>query len=101
MDICKGLSQMPFPTVACICHHQHGPAVKTICELFDFVIPVGSFFSQVVITKKLNLNFPFGFNWASFDRLFRNPLEWKLRKIDVTFSESNSPYYKDLQRFKS
>ena len=95
-----GLSQMPFPTVACICHHQHGPAVKTICELFDFVIPVGSFFSPSCNYQKAKvLNFPFGFNWASFDRLFRNPLEWKLRKIDVsvTFSESNSPYYKDLR----
>ena len=49
----RGLSCAPFPSVASICHVQQGPAVKTICEMFDFVLPVGKVFSGAVSMGKL------------------------------------------------
>lgn len=95
-----GLSQMPFPTVAGICHHQHGPAAKTICEMFDIVLPVGAVFSPACNYQKANvLNLPFGFNWASFHRSFQKSKDWNAREIDlsVTFGPTNSPAYHGLR----
>tara|TARA_B000000441_G_C21659524_1_gene300369 strand:- start:78 stop:917 length:840 start_codon:yes stop_codon:yes gene_type:complete len=95
-----GLSQMPFPTVAGICHHQHGPAAKTICEMFDIVLPVGEVFSPACNYQKANvLNLPFGFNWASFHRSFQKSKDWNAREIDlaVTFGPTNSPAYHGLR----
>ena len=95
-----GLSQMPFPTVAGICHHQHGPAAKTICEMFDIVLPVGEVFSPACNYQKANvLNLPFGFNWASFHRSFQKSKDWNAREIDlsVTFGPTKSPAYHGLR----
>lgn len=95
-----GLSQMPFPTVAGICHHQHGPAAKTICEMFDIVLPVGEVFSPACNYQKANvLNLPFGFNWASFHRSFQKGKDWNAREIDlsVTFGPTKSPAYHGLR----
>ena len=67
----RGLSCAPFPSVASICHVQQGPAVKTVCEMFDFVLPVGKVFSRALSYGKASVfHLPFGFNWASFHRSF-------------------------------
>ena len=96
----NGLSQMPFPTVAGICHHQHGPAAKTICEMFDVVLPVGKVFSPACSYQKAKVfNLPFGLNWASFHQSLGEPSDWKSRQIDVsvTFSKNNNPAYHGLR----
>jgi hypothetical protein len=96
----NGLSQMPFPTVAGICHHQHGPAAKTICEMFDLVLPVGKVFSPACSYQKAKVfNLPFGLNWASFHQSLGEPSDWKSRQIDVsvTFSKNNNPAYHGLR----
>ena len=84
-----GLSQMPFPTVAGICHHHHGPAVKTICEMFDYVLPVGKLFHHHAVIKEQKSDLPFGINWAFFHKsvLYRR---WDAREIDVSVSFSNT-----------
>lgn len=96
----NGLSQIPFPTVAGICHHQHGPAAKTICEMFDVVLPVGKVFSPACSYQKAKVfNLPFGLNWASFHQSLGEPSDWKSRQIDVsvTFSKNNNPAYHGLR----
>ena len=95
-----GLSKIPFPSVASVCHVQHGPAVKTISEMFDFVLPVGKVFSKSLSYGKAEvLNFPFGINWASFHNNFNNPRKWREREVDVsvTFSASSNPVYGNLR----
>ena len=86
-----GLSQMPFPTVAGICHHHHGPAVKTICEMFDYVLPVGKLFSSSCSYQGAKvLDLPFGINWASFHKSLSCTDAWDAREIDVSVSFSNT-----------
>ena len=95
-----GLSKIPFPSVASVCHVQHGPAVKTISEIFDFILPVGKIFSASLSYGKAKvLNFPFGINWASFHNNILNPANWREREIDVsvTFSASSNPVYGNLR----
>lgn len=95
-----GLSSMPFPTVAGICHHQHGPAVKTICEMFDFVLPVSQTFSPSCSYQNAKvLNQPFGINWASFHKSFPSEKAWNSRKFDIslTFSNTSSQAYHGLR----
>ncbi len=95
-----GLSLMPFPTVAGICHHQQGPAAKTICEMFDFVMPVGKVFSPGCNYQKAKmLSLPFGFNWASFHRSFNATTKWDSREVDVsvTFGKTSNPVYQGIR----
>ena len=95
-----GLSSMPFPTVAGICHHQHGQAVKTICQMFDYVLPVGKAFSKSCSYGKAEvIDLPFGFNWASFHHSYACSNDWQSRDVDlsVTFSKSESPAYHQLR----
>jgi hypothetical protein len=91
---------MPFPTVAGICHHQQGPAAKTICEMFDFVMPVGKVFSPGCNYQKAKmLSLPFGFNWASFHRFFNAATKWDSREVDVsvTFGKTSNPVYQGIR----
>ena len=88
----------PFPSVASICHVQQGPAVKTICEMFDFVLPVGKVFSGAVSYGKASvLNLPFGFNWASFHRWFKSIEKSRDIDVSITFSDSSNPVYHQLR----
>ena len=94
----RGLSCVPFPTVASICHVQQGPAVKTICEMFDLVLPVGQVFSPSVSYGKASvLHLPFGFNWASFHRSFNEVNDKRDVDVSVTFSSSLNPAYHGLR----
>ena len=94
----RGLSCAPFPSVASICHVQQGPAVKTICEMFDFVLPVGKVFSGAVSYGKASvLNLPFGFNWASFHRWFKSIEKSRDIDVSITFSDSSNPVYHQLR----
>lgn len=95
-----GLSTMPFPTVAGICHHQHGPAVKTICEMFDYVLPISQTFSPSCSYQNAKvLNLPFGLNWASFHKSIPSQKAWESRKFDIsiTFSNTASQAYHGLR----
>ena len=94
----RGLSCAPFPSVASICHVQQGPAVKTICEMFDFVLPVGKVFSSAVSYGKASvLHLPFGFNWASFHRLFKGGDGGRDVDVSITFTSSSNPAYHELR----
>jgi len=94
----RGLSCAPFPSVASICHVQQGPAIKTICQMFDFVLPVGKVFSSAVSYGKASvLDLPFGFNWASFHRSFKKSERSRDVDISVTFSTSTNPAYHGLR----
>ncbi len=97
-----GLSTNPFPAVASICHIQHGPAVKTAAEMFDYVVPVGKEFSPGISYGKAKvLHLPFGGNWASFDTQFhKQSLADEERDIDVsvTFSATDQPVYHGLRK---
>ena len=93
-----GLSTNPFPSVASICHAQMGPAVKTVCEMFDYVLPVGDMFSRGLSYGKAKvISEPFGINWASFHGLFDRPNQNRDIDVSVTFSSSNSPAYHGLR----
>jgi hypothetical protein len=93
-----GLSCAPFPSVASICHVQHGPAVKTISEMFDFVLPVGNVFGDAFSYGKASvLRFPFGINWASFHRFFEGGDEVRDIDVSVTFSTTSNPVYHGLR----
>jgi len=95
-----GMSTMPFPAVAGICHHQHGQAVQTICEMFDYVLPVGQAFNKSCSYGKAQvINLPFGLNWASFHHSFSSSNSWSSRTIDlsITFSKSDNPAYHKLR----
>lgn len=94
----RGLSLAPFPCVASICHMQQGPAVKTICDMFDFVLPVGEvFFDAVSYGKASVLHLPFGLNWASFHHLFKGDAGERDIDVSVTFSSSSNPAYHQLR----
>ena len=94
----RGLSGVPFPSVASVCHVQQGPAVKTISEMFDFVLPVGRVFSDSVSYGNASLlNLPFGFNWASFHRSFKSAERDRDIDISITFSPSTNPVYHQLR----
>jgi len=94
----RGLSCAPFPSVASICHVQQGPAIKTICEMFDFVLPVGKVFSGAVSYGKASvLHLPFGFNWASFHRWFKSIEKSRDIDVSITFSVSPNPVYHQLR----
>ena len=93
-----GLSSVPFPSVASVCHVQQGPAIKTISEMFDFVLPVGNAFGDALSYGKASvLHFPFGINWASFHRFFEGGEEVKGIDVSVTFSTSSNPVYHGLR----
>jgi hypothetical protein len=93
-----GLSCAPFPSVASVCHVQHGPAVKTIGEMFDFVLPVGNVFGDALSYGKATvLHFPFGINWASFRRFYEAGEGVKDIDVSVTFSTSSNPVYHGLR----
>ena len=94
----RGLSCAPFPSVASICHVQQGPAVKTICEMFDFVLPVGKVFSRALSYGKASVfHLPFGFNWASFHRSFEKVDGCRGVDVSVTFSSSLNPAYHEYR----
>ena len=96
-----GLSSNPFPSVASICHIQHGAAVKTMTEMFDYVIPVGRGFSPSLSYGKAKvINLPFGANWASFHSSFQDKVSLDTQRdidVSVTFSTSPNPVYHGLR----
>jgi len=94
----KGLTQAPFPSFAGICHVHSGPAVKSVCELFDFVLPVGECFSDSLSYGSAQvLNLPFGLNWASFEFDKENDQENRDIDVSITFSKTDDLVYGNLR----
>ena len=94
----RGLRTAPFPTFAAVCHVHYGAAAKTICELFDYVIPVGECFNQSLSYGSAKvINLPFGMNWASFDTGRNNDTMGRDVDISITFGPSKDPVYGGLR----
>ena len=94
----RGLRTAPFPTFAAVCHVHYGAAAKTICELFDYVIPVGECFNQSLSYGSAKvINLPFGMNWASFDTGRNNNTTGRDVDISITFGPSKDPVYGGLR----
>jgi len=94
----RGLRTAPFPSFAAVCHVHYGAAVKTICELFDYVIPVGECFNPSLSYGPAKvINLPFGMNWASFDTGRNNDTMERDIDISITFGPSNDPVYGGLR----
>lgn len=93
-----GISMAPFPSVASVCHVQHGPAVKTLSEMFDFVLPVGTMFDPGLSYGKATVvTEPFGINWASFHGWCGRSSQRRDVDVSVTFSPAVSPVYHGLR----
>lgn len=93
-----GMSRASFPLVASVCHVQMGPAVKTVSEMFDYVLPVGEMFAPGLSYGRAEvLSEPFGINWASFHRFFSKPEQTRDVDVSVSFSAGGGYVYGDLR----
>jgi hypothetical protein len=89
-----GIEKAPFPIIASICHIYYHKTIGHVCELFDYIIPVGRFYADILkkqYTEKI-LDFPFGLNWAAFSQ-YVNPVWEKTIDVNVIFNETDSPIY--------
>lgn len=93
-----GLSDVPFATVASICHIFHSPAINRLLEIFDYVLPVGRVFDQYLSKGKSKiLKIPFGLNWASMHHFNKSDVIRKDVDVSLTFGSSEDPVYRNLR----
>jgi len=89
-----GIDTAPFPIISSVCHTYLHKSIEHICTLFDRVIPISTFYGNILRKKYPDkiMDLPFGLNWASFDHLITP--DWD-KTIDacITFTETNSPVF--------
>lgn len=95
-----GIEVAPFPIIASICHNQFHKSVEHVCTLFDAILSVskeqGNQLRQRFGKKILDLNIPFGLNWATFSGI--QPTWEKSIDLFVVFSPSDSVAYQGKRK---
>ncbi len=95
-----GLSEAPFPIIASVCHMYEITTIRSICNIFDAIIPLSRSFIPVLqnFTQKPIFDIPFGLNWGAFVHIPFDGWE-KERDVDVsvTFGGSINTVYHDFR----
>lgn len=91
-----GLENLPFISVAGVCHMYRGVVIESVGQLYDCLAPVSKTFVPILKAQFPNkhiLDIPFGGNWGSFE-FFNAPVD-KPRDYDllITFSTTERVEY--------